>query len=114
MALPPSIAARARALRAETPAPPAEVDDEDVVQLAVRMPLALRDGIRQAAGRERCSIQEWVNRALRAAVVEASDPQLELAGRLLDELRVELGLVVESGAYERYVQALDDPDVTDD
>ena len=91
----------------------ADVHDGDTVQLAVRMSGPLRAGVHAAARTSGCSTQEWVNRVLRAAVVEASHPQLQLAGRLLDELRRELGDVVASGAYERYIESLSDPDLVE-
>ena len=111
--LPPPIARRAAALRASQPAPAPELGEhaDNAVQLAVRMSAPLRAGIHAAARDVGCSTQEWVNRVLRAAVVEASDPQFGLAARLLDELRHEIGDVVSSGAYERFTESLDDPDL---
>lgn len=116
MAVPSEVTARVQRLRAGSDCTRLAAEGEDgdaVVQLAVRVLPALRDDIHAAARAEGCSTQDWVNRVLRAAVVERSDPHLRLAGRLLDELRVELSQAVESGAYERFTAELGDPDLVD-
>ncbi len=96
------------------PAPSQGTDNPaELIQLAVRMPASLRDGIHALAKQRGCSTQELVNQILRAAVVEAGDPQLRIAARLFDEIRQELASVAESGAYERYTAAIEDPDLVD-
>lgn len=86
--------------------------DEAVVQLAVRLPLPLRQAVRQAARLTGTSVQDWVAQALTDAVERASDPNVRAATRLADEIRVRWRDGLDLDAYAEEVAATDDGDLT--
>jgi hypothetical protein len=101
--------ARARA-RLDLPSPLEPYDgddDEDPVQLSVRLPPRLRHDIAQVARRNGQTITRFVVASLEDAVRVASDPFAGIAARMTDEFRAELGRAVDSGAYAEAAAEID-------
>lgn len=84
------------------------------VQLAVRLPVELRDRVhRAAAAAGSASTQEWLQGIVASAVDDALDPQRRVAARLRESLIATLVEQIEDGRYEDVIAAIaaDDPDV---
>ena len=74
-------------------------DDDDPVQLSVRLPPRLRHDIAQVARRNGQTVTSFVVESLEDAIQVASDPFAGIAARMTAEFRAELGRAVDSGAY---------------
>lgn len=74
-------------------------DPTTPVQLSVRLPAEVRDAVAEAARHQGMSVTAFVVAALDDAVRRARDPFAGLAADLAADLRAELTVLVESGAY---------------
>jgi hypothetical protein len=77
-------------------------------QLNIRVEPALRDQVIAVSRRAGVSMQEWVTRALDAALAAPAPTGAQI---LAAGLQRELAQIVSSGDYQRWVDELDDPDV---
>ena len=75
------------------------VDPARPVQLSVRLPAEVREAVAEAAHHQGVSVTAFVVAALDDAVRRARDPFAGLAADLAADLRAELTVLVESGAY---------------
>ena len=82
-------------------------DDEDPVQLSVRLPPRLRHDIAQVARRNGQTVTSFVVESLEDAVRVATDPLAGIAARMAAEFRAELGRAVDSGAYAEAAAEID-------
>jgi uncharacterized protein (DUF1778 family) len=82
-------------------------DDEDPVQLSVRLSPRLRHDITQVARRDGTTVTGFVVDALEQAVRTATDPFAGIAARMTAEFRAELGRAVDSGAYAEAAAEVD-------
>jgi uncharacterized protein (DUF1778 family) len=82
-------------------------DDDDLVQLSVRLPPRLRHDIAQVARRNGQTVTNFVVESLEEALRVATDPFAGIAARMTAEFRAELGRAVDSGAYAEAAAAVD-------
>ncbi len=82
-------------------------EDEDPVQLSVRLPPRLRHDIAQVARRNGQTVTRFVVESLEDAVRVAGDPLTAIAARMSAEFRAELGRAVDSGAYAEAAAEID-------
>jgi hypothetical protein len=78
------------------------------VQLSVRLPASLRTSVAAVAAQRGQSVSGFVNELLERAVREESDPFAGLGADLAAHCRSVLAAAVESGAYRRAAEALDE------
>ena len=95
-------------LEVPTPLEPYDGDeDEDPVQLSVRLPPRLRHDIAEVARRNGQTVTSFVVESLEDAVQVATDPFAGLAARMTAEFRAELGRAIDSGAYAEAAAEID-------
>jgi hypothetical protein len=59
---------------AEAPAPP-EIDEAATARINLRLPERLKEGVEEAAGRERLSVNSWLVRAIAASLAHNDRPR---------------------------------------
>lgn len=85
--------------------------DEDVVQLAVRIPAPLREAVRETARLAGTSAQGWIAQVLMDAVERATDPSAAAAAHLADEVRGRWRAALDADAYAQSIAATADADL---
>jgi uncharacterized protein (DUF1778 family) len=86
---------------------PYEGDDEDPVQLSIRLSPRLRHDIAEVARTRGQSVTGFVTQALEEAVDVATNPFAALAANMTAAFRSNLGKAVESGAYAEAAAEVD-------
>jgi hypothetical protein len=59
----------------DEPVPPPEIDEAATARINLRLPERLKEGVEDAAGRERLSVNSWLVRAIAAALVSNDRPR---------------------------------------
>lgn len=84
------------------------------MQLAVRLPEALRQQVhRAAAASGKASTQEWLQEVIEIAIADVLDPQRRVAAVMRETLLSSLADQIDAGAYDAFLAELakEDPDL---
>lgn len=85
--------------------------DDDLVQLAVRLPTSLRRAARAAAELDGISLQDLVRDALIDALDRRVSATRQLAEHMTADLLVRVREALDLDGYAEYVASIDDPDL---
>ena len=72
---PEFVVAQPAAERDETAPEPPEIDEAATARINLRLPERLKEGVEEAAARERLSVNSWLVRAIASAVAQGERPR---------------------------------------